>query len=120
MSDPVAVRTGINNGCWVLQTKDEHGWFPHMNMTIGKDPLLHTVAYTINGLYELGVLTRQNAFVDAAKRMLPIGFAIFRTNAPGYSRHNCVSVPTRLYVDQYNRQCSDGDRLVPTSYVKNR
>ena len=63
-----AVRAGIRNGEWLLSIREPDGWFPLMNFDIGVNPLLHTVAYTIRGLLELGDLTGRIDFVDAARQ----------------------------------------------------
>lgn len=63
-----AVQAGIRNGEWLLGIREPDGWFPLMNFDIGVDPLLHTVAYTIRGLLELGDLCGRADFVDAARQ----------------------------------------------------
>ena len=60
------VRAAENNAAWVLSLRDANGWFPHMNFNLGEDPLLHTVAYTLQGLLEIGVLCNREDFVKAA------------------------------------------------------
>jgi len=67
VNDAAAVRAGVNNGNWLMATRQTNGWFPHMNFSKGEEPLLHSVAYTINGLYELGVLTGNDDFATAAE-----------------------------------------------------
>jgi hypothetical protein len=63
-----AIDAGIANGEWLVSAQTADGWFPHMTMHAGTSPLLHTVAYTINGLLELGDLCQRPAFVEAAAR----------------------------------------------------
>jgi uncharacterized protein YyaL (SSP411 family) len=60
------VQAGVRNGEWLCSIQDSNGWFPYMNFDIGHHPLTHTVAYTIRGLLELGVLTGRQDFIDAA------------------------------------------------------
>ena len=61
------VKAGVLNGDWLLSVQSADGWFEHMNFDQGVDPLLHTVAYTINGLMELGALSGRQDFVQACR-----------------------------------------------------
>jgi Prenyltransferase and squalene oxidase repeat len=65
--DDAALNAGIRNADWLLSIRQDDGWFPLMNFDVGVDPLLHTIAYTIQGLMELGVLCGRDDFVDAAR-----------------------------------------------------
>jgi hypothetical protein len=65
--DDAAIEAGIRNADWLLSIRQDDGWFPLMNFDVGVDPLLHTIAYTIQGLMELGVLCGRDDFVDAAR-----------------------------------------------------
>lgn len=65
--DEASVKAGIKNGEWLLSLREDDGWFPLMNFDVGVDPLLHTIAYTIRGLLELGTLCGRDDFVDAAQ-----------------------------------------------------
>jgi hypothetical protein len=63
-----SLSAGILNGEWLLSTQHGDGWYPRMNFDIGVPPWTHTVAYTINGMFELGVLGNRSDFVDSALR----------------------------------------------------
>jgi hypothetical protein len=65
--DHAAVEAGIRNAVWLLSIRQSDGWFPLMNFDVGVDPLLHTVAYTLRGLLELGALCGRDDFVEAAR-----------------------------------------------------
>ncbi len=63
-----SMRAGILNGEWLLSTQRADGWYPQMNFDIGVPPWTHTIAYTINGMFELGVLGQRSDFVESALR----------------------------------------------------
>ncbi len=55
---------------WVIQKKQkENGWFEDADNTIKHNdrPILHTIAYTIDGLLETGLLLGREDFIEAAK-----------------------------------------------------
>jgi hypothetical protein len=66
--DEAAVEAAIQNADWLLSIRQDDGWFPLMSFDMGVDPLLHTIAYTIQGLLELGVLCGLDDFVDAVRQ----------------------------------------------------
>ena len=63
------VEAGLRNAEWVLSVMRKDGWMPHMNFAVGETPYSHAVAYTIQGLLELGLLDSRASLVDAASRM---------------------------------------------------
>jgi hypothetical protein len=65
-ADASAVQAAIRNAEWLYSKLDSEGWFPHMAFCPGDDPLTHTVAYTIQGLLEIAVLTERSDFLTAA------------------------------------------------------
>jgi len=65
--DSDAVAAGEKNAAWVCSQRERDGWFRYMNFDVGQPPLTHTVAYTIQGLMETGVLCGRNDFLDAAQ-----------------------------------------------------
>jgi folate-dependent phosphoribosylglycinamide formyltransferase PurN/prenyltransferase beta subunit len=53
---------------WALELQRHNGWFRQAGFTAGATPYLHTIAYTIRGLLEVGVALEHQAAIDAAKR----------------------------------------------------
>jgi hypothetical protein len=66
-NDKDAVNAGVRNAEWLMSIRHSDGWFPLMNFDVGVEPLLHSVAYTINGLLELGDLCAREEFIEAAR-----------------------------------------------------
>ena len=63
----------VKNLDWVLSCQQPNGWFDCCGFKDDAAPYLHTIAYTINGLIEAGVLLQpehpqQSAYVQAAQR----------------------------------------------------
>lgn len=57
------------NGQWTVQQQNAAGWFDSNAMDRSTTPpLLHTIAYAIEGLLELGLLLAEERFVGAARR----------------------------------------------------
>jgi hypothetical protein len=57
---------------FVLSQQYPNGWFPQCCLDDDQRPLLHTIAYTIEGLLEAGVFLEDTRFVDAARRPLDV------------------------------------------------
>jgi hypothetical protein len=53
---------------WVAAQGRENGWFEHCGFEPGEDPFLHTLAYTVRGLLEGGLLLDDERVLDAATR----------------------------------------------------
>ncbi len=63
-----AFRTAARkNLSWVADQQRENGWFAHAGFEPSDDPFLHTIAYTIRGLLEGGLLLSDEEFVDRAR-----------------------------------------------------
>jgi uncharacterized protein YyaL (SSP411 family) len=54
---------------WVLQQEEEPGWFRKNCLNDNDHPLLHTIAYTSQGLLESGILLGDDRCMDAARRI---------------------------------------------------
>jgi uncharacterized protein YyaL (SSP411 family) len=57
----------IRNLEWALTQQEPDGWFRNAGFTPEEDPLTHTIAYTIEGLLESGVLLKNEAIINAAR-----------------------------------------------------
>ena len=58
---------GRRNLEWVASLQRPNGWFEHCGFKPDEDPFLHTLAYTIRGLLEGGLLLEDEEFVEAAR-----------------------------------------------------
>jgi uncharacterized protein YyaL (SSP411 family) len=95
------VAAAVRNAEFALSRQATNGWFADCCLTDAKRPLLHTLAYTIRGLFEIGILTGRDDFVSAARRaadavlqrMEPNGFlpARWDANWHGVSWSSCLT-----------------------------
>ena len=80
--DEASVEAGIKSGEFALARQRDNGWFSHCCLTDPENPLLHTLAYTMRGLWELGQLCGRDDFVAAARKTADA--LIERTNNGGF------------------------------------
>jgi hypothetical protein len=62
-------QTAIRNLDWVIHEKMmENGWFEDCDNTVkrNKKPILHTIAYTIDGLIDSGLMLKEDKYISAA------------------------------------------------------
>jgi len=60
-------RVATRNLEWALAQQCADGWFAHMEFRAGEDPLTHTIAYTIEGLLESGILLSESGLIASAR-----------------------------------------------------
>jgi hypothetical protein len=53
---------------WALKQETERGWFRQNCLTDNERPLLHTIAYTAQGLLESGILSGDARSIEASQR----------------------------------------------------
>jgi len=63
-------KLGMRVGRFALKAQNMNGWFEGADFANRPDALLHTIAYTIDGLWDLGEILEEKDFSDAAKRAL--------------------------------------------------
>ena len=63
-----AVRAAIRNAEYTIAQQAPNGWFANCCLSEPLKPLLHTIAYTMQGLLGIGELCARQDFVDSAKR----------------------------------------------------
>lgn len=73
-----------------LRQQQPNGWFAHNCLTRSDAPLTHTIGYTLQGVLEVGVLSRRDDFIDAVRRTAAV--LVTRMHANGY-------LPGRFYAD---------------------
>jgi hypothetical protein len=52
---------------WALTQQDDNGWFRDAAFRPAEDPLTHTIAYTIRGFLESGILLDDQQLIQAAR-----------------------------------------------------
>lgn len=64
-----AVRTAVRNAEYTVARQAPNGWFPDCCLSDPRQPLLHTIAYAMQGLLGLGQLTGRKDFIASATVM---------------------------------------------------
>jgi hypothetical protein len=65
---PQAIQGAIRNAEFCLSRQIDNGWYRDCCLVDGTQPLLHTIAYTMQGLIGIGTLTAREDFLKAAAR----------------------------------------------------
>jgi|SRR5215471_262060 len=65
--EPRWVEAARRNCEWALTQQDPDGWFQNCAFHEGLPPLLHTIAYTLEGFLGMGVLLGEDRYVRAAQ-----------------------------------------------------
>jgi squalene-hopene cyclase-like protein/prenyltransferase/squalene oxidase-like repeat protein len=58
----------VRNVEFALREQQPNGWFRNNCLHDPVQPLLHTIAYSLRGVLEIGDATRQSRFIDAARK----------------------------------------------------
>lgn len=53
---------------WAVEQQNADGWFEHNGFTVAEAPLLHTIAYVIEGLLGVYAFTGEDRYLQAAAR----------------------------------------------------
>jgi uncharacterized protein YyaL (SSP411 family) len=68
--DDTFKKTAIRNLDWVVDEKiQDNGWFEDCDNTVKRNdrPILHTIAYTLDGLIDCGLLLEEDRYIRAAE-----------------------------------------------------
>jgi hypothetical protein len=68
--EPAYVDAGRRTAAFALECQRENGWFATNDLDDHDRPLTHTIGYTLEGLYEIGVLAGDARLFDAVERTL--------------------------------------------------
>lgn len=84
------VDAAIRNAEFCLTEQRRNGWFANCCLDDPEKPLLHTIAYAMQGLLEIGKLTGREEFIAAARKTADAEIAILQPNGflPGRQREN--------------------------------
>lgn len=67
-SDERYVASAKQNYEWVLDQQHRNGWFNNAAFKSGESPFLHTIAYTIRGLIEGGIILDETQLIESGKK----------------------------------------------------
>ncbi|HLH05579.1 MAG TPA: hypothetical protein VKX25_22615 [Bryobacteraceae bacterium] len=62
------LQAAVRNAEFTVSQQHPNGWFPDCCLTNPHRPLLHTIAYTMQGLIGIGTLSKRREFIDAAEK----------------------------------------------------
>ncbi len=61
-------KAAIKNIEWALKQQLDNGWFMNNAFHENQEPLLHTIAYSIRGILEVGIYLNNKKYINAAKK----------------------------------------------------
>jgi len=70
LKDAKAVAGGRCTAEFALRCQTENGWFGQNDLDHHDQPLTHTIGYTLEGLFEIGVLLGEKRYLEAVRRTL--------------------------------------------------
>jgi uncharacterized protein YyaL (SSP411 family) len=76
------VQAAIRNAEYCLSCQTANGWLPDCCLSDPQKPLLHTLAYSMQGLIGIGKITGRSDFIDGASRLADAQIGIM--HADGY------------------------------------
>ena len=102
LGDERCVQAAIRNAEFCVTQQHANGWFPECCLRDARQTLLHTLAYTMQGLLSIGKLTGRADFIEAARRAADAEARIMR--ADGY----LSGMQTRAFDGAKNWCCLTG------------
>ncbi|QEG36029.1 prenyltransferase/squalene oxidase repeat-containing protein [Bythopirellula goksoeyrii] len=63
------IQAALRNAGYCLKRQMSNGWFPDCCLTDRRAPLLHTLAYAMQGLVGIGKVTGREDLIDGARRL---------------------------------------------------
>lgn len=61
---------GLRTAEYTVSQQNENSWFKDADFEVRDDYLLHTIGYTIDGLWDIGVLLKHDKFLNSAQQAL--------------------------------------------------
>jgi len=67
-NEPSWIEAAKNNANFAQAQQNDQGWFANCCLVDAERPLLHTLAYTMRGLLEIGLLLGNQSYIESAKK----------------------------------------------------
>jgi hypothetical protein len=68
LGEPRFLKAAIKNAEYAISKQQANGWFADCCLDDPVRPLLHTIAYTMQGLLGIGIIAERRDLIDAARR----------------------------------------------------
>lgn len=83
-------QTAINQAEWVLKNQFENGWFSECDNTVkhNERPIIHTIAYTTDGLLDVGRILGAEKYIRAAEKPAKVLRNIFLSRGILHGRYD--------------------------------
>jgi uncharacterized protein YyaL (SSP411 family) len=104
--DPVFKETAIRNVDFSLKQQSDNGWFEFNCLFDPSQPLLHTIAYSVEGILEIGIFLRNQYYINSAKKTVDAIIEKLRDNGKLPGRFNNRWEPTVTW------SCLTGDAQI--------
>lgn len=88
LNEPRWIQAGRQNCDWALGQQLRNGWFTNDSFGQNEDPLLHTIAYTLEGLLGAGELLGEQNYVEACELGIAPLVTIFLNSKGLKGRYN--------------------------------
>jgi hypothetical protein len=93
LGEPAFIDAALRNCRWALTQRDDRGWFASTGFTPGEAPLLHTIAYVLEGLQGVHALTGEAALLDAVQVAADALVAAYRRDGGLAGRYGPAFTP---------------------------
>jgi hypothetical protein len=87
LDEPRWIDAARRNGDWALRQQRPSGWLDHNGFTDREAPLLHTIAYSLEGLLGLGEVVGEPRYVEAARAGAEPLLAAYRRRGAVHGRY---------------------------------
>jgi hypothetical protein len=84
------IQGAIRNAEYCVSRQHQNGWLPDCCLSNVEEPLLHTLAYSMQGLLGIGRLARRDDFIAAARKLADVEIRIMGADGflPGRQRED--------------------------------
>lgn len=106
--------TAKKNIGWVLSNQRPNGWFQDAGFTLEdhKAPYTHTIAYTIRGILEVGMLLNEQQYVEAAQKSVDELLKLQNSNGFFWGRYDANWNRKRRF------SCLTGNAQISIAYLR--
>lgn len=117
------IDAAVANVTWALGTAQDNGWIPDNCLSEAETAIIHTIAYTIRGFFEVGVIAGREEFIACAHDMAREVASNQRQDGslpgsltprwqPGDTRSSCVTGNSQMAINWMRLSHITGDKAL--------